>query len=172
MRLMQVDAFRHLFRDVRRSAFHLEVSDVYDTPEENEPFRRFLAGEPDDFGWQRSWLDLIRRTTAAGCVVERLRVVTVPHGDYTRWLLSLSGLNVAAGERIRWLPRDEVGGLPVSTDDFWVFDDRRVVYTLVDQDGTFAGGAETDDPATVARCLLIRDMLWPVAIPHDVYTKS
>ncbi|WP_229072843.1 DUF6879 family protein [Actinoplanes sp. DH11] len=171
MRLLLNSELDDLFRDFDRSAFHLEVADVYRTPDEAEPIRRYLAGEPDDFAWQQPWLNLIRENTAAGRSVRRLRVVTVPHGDYTRWLLNISHLNVDAGEMIRWLPRDEVGDLPVTTDDYWIFDDRRVVFTLAAPDGSFTAGATTEDPAIVAHCARVRDALWPVAVPHDEYVK-
>jgi hypothetical protein len=170
MRLLLNSRFDELFRTFERSAFHLEVADQYDLPEESEPLRRFLAGEPDDYAWQQPWLDLIRRTTAAGRRVERLRVVSVPHGDYTRWLLTISSLNIEAGEDIRWLRRDAVNGLAVATDDFWLFDHERVVFTLFGADGSFAGGAETRDRAIVERCRRVRDQLWPIAIPHARYT--
>lgn len=54
--------------------------------------------------WHEPWLALIRDTTATGRLVQRVRVVSVPHGDYTRWGLSVAALNIAAGEDIRWLP--------------------------------------------------------------------
>ncbi|BAL90853.1 hypothetical protein AMIS_56330 [Actinoplanes missouriensis 431] len=171
MQLLLNGAFEATFRSFERSAFHLEVADVYDIAEESEPIRRYLAGEPDDFAWQEPWLDLIRRTTATGRSVRRLRVVTVPHGLYTRWLLSVSHLNVDAGERIRWLPRDDLNGLPVTADDFWIFDDRRVVFTLVAPDGSFTAGAATEDPAIVGHCARVRDALWPRAVPHEDYVR-
>jgi hypothetical protein len=171
MQLLLDGDFARAFRGFERSAFHLEVADVYHTPEESEPIRRFLAGEPDDFAWQEPWLRLVKETTAAGRSVRRLRVVTVPHGDYHRWLLSITHLNVDAGELVRWLPRHEVGDRLVAADDFWLFDDERVVFTLVAPDGSFTAGAATEDPAIVGHCVRVRDALWPAAVPHDEYVK-
>ncbi|GGN17620.1 hypothetical protein FHR83_004198 [Actinoplanes campanulatus] len=172
MRLLRGDAFDGLFRSFERTAFHLEVQDVYHTREESAPFQRFLDGEPDDLGWQRPWLELVREVTDAGRSVRRLRVVPVPHLDYTRWLLSISGFNVEAGEDIRWLPRPEAGGLAVAFDDFWLFDDRRVVFSLFGPDGGFAGGALTEDPAIVRHCARTRTTLWTAGTPHDDYVKG
>ncbi|MBB2944300.1 hypothetical protein FB565_004029 [Actinoplanes lutulentus] len=170
MQLLLNDEFDELFRGFQREAFHLEVADAYETPEETEPIRRYLAGEPDDFGWQQPWLNLVRQTTASGRSVRRLRVVTEPHVDYTRWLLSISHLNADAGEVIRWLPRGELDGLPIAADDYWIFDDRRAVFTLSGTDEEIFGAA-TDDPAIVDHCVRVRDALWPVAVPHDEYVK-
>ncbi|WP_328477426.1 hypothetical protein OHA21_24475 [Actinoplanes sp. NBC_00393] len=171
MRLLLNGEYKEMFHTFERSAFHLEVAEQYDLPEESEPLRRFLAGEPDDFAWTRPWLDLIREATAEGRRVQRLRVVSVPHGDYTRWLLAISSLNIEAGEDIRWLGRDRVNGLPVAADDFWLFDDERVVFNLFAVDGSFAGGAETRDRAIIAHCRRVRDELWRVAVPHADYAR-
>ena len=172
MLLLRADAFAQMFRSFERTAFHLEVRDVYHSPEEAGPFQRFLNGEPDDLAWQRPWLDLVRDLTEAGRSVRRLRVVPVPHRDYTRWLVSISRLNVEAGEDVRWLPRSKAAGLPVGDDDFWLFDDRRVVFTLFGSDGTFAGGAVTEDPAIVRHCVRARTALWAAGIPHDDYVRG
>ncbi|MET8148976.1 DUF6879 family protein [Actinoplanes sp. NPDC049668] len=172
MRLLQGPDFEELFRTFEHSAFHLEVEDAYHTPEESEPFQKFLAGEPDDFTWHGSWLDLIRKATATGRRVERVRIVSVPHVDYTRWGLTVAPLNIEAGEDIRWLPRHRLGQLDVTADDFWLIDRQRVVFTVFASDGTFSGGAETVDPVIVDRCNQVRDALWSIAIPHADYVKS
>ncbi|BFU43553.1 DUF6879 family protein [Krasilnikovia sp. MM14-A1004] len=169
MRLLQGPEFENLFRTFDHTAFHLEVDDTYDTPEESEPFRKFLAGEPDDFAWHQNWLDLIRDAIRSGRSVERVRVVSVPHVDYTRWGLTVAPLNIAAGEDIRWLPRNRLDGLDITADDFWLFDRDRVVFTVFRTDGAFSGGAETLDPEIVKRCVRVRDDLWSRAIPHADY---
>jgi len=60
----------------------------------------------------------------------------------------------------------------LSTDDFWLFDDNRVVFTVFAPDGRFEGGAATTDPAIVERCRSVRDQVWDAAIPHDQYRVS
>lgn len=54
------------------------------TPEESGPFQLFLTGQPDDYAWHQPCLDLVRDATAAGRTITRVRVVSVPHVDYTR----------------------------------------------------------------------------------------
>lgn len=171
MRLLQGPDFFGIFRTFEHSAFHLEVEDSYQTPDESEPFQKFLSGNPDDFEWHRPWLDLVRDTTATGRRVERIRIVSVPHVDYTRWGLAVAPLNIEAGEDIRWLPRPLLDGREVTTDDFWLIDRRRVVFTIFTPDGTFSGGAETVDPVIVERCNRVRDTLWSIAIPHVDYVN-
>ncbi len=171
MRLLQGPAFDDVFRTFERTAFHLEVEDVYHTPDESEPFQKFLHDEADDFAWHRPWLDLVRETTGSGRRIERVRIVSVPHGDYTRWGLSVAPLNIAAGEDIRWLPRHHLDGADITADDFWLLDDQRVVFTVFAPDGTFSGGAETVDPLIVDRCVRVREKLWKLAVPHSDYMR-
>ena len=169
MRLLQGSDFEDVFRTFADSVFHLEVEDSYHTPDESEPFQKFLGGKPDDFAWHRPWLDLVQEATSGGRRVERIRIVSIPHVDYTRWGLSVAPLNIEAGEDIRWLPRNRLEGLDVTSDDFWLVDRVRVVFTVFTPDGTFSGGAETKDPTIVERCNRVRDALWPIAIPHADY---
>jgi len=170
--LLHGEAFDNLFRTFRRRAFHLEVRDSYHVPDEAGPFRRFLNGEHDDFAWHEPWLGLVREATGAGKDISRVRVVTVPHVDYTRWGLTVAEHNIAAGEDIRWLPRHLIDPNNLTTDDYWLFDDDRVVFTVHEPDGQFAGGAVTTDPAIVARCRAVRDQVWRVAVPHSRYVSS
>ena len=170
--LLQGEAFDDLFRTFRHRAFHLEVRDSYHVPDEAGPFRRFLNGESDDFAWHQRWLGLVREATGAGKGISRVRVVTVPHVDYTRWGLTVARHNIAAGEDIRWLPRHLVDPEHLTIDDYWLFDDDRVVFTVHEPTGRFAGGAATTDRAIVDRCRAIRDQVWRVAVPHSRYVFS
>jgi len=124
-------------------------------------------------GWKLPGkLRLVQETTAAGRQIRRARVVTVPHGDYTRWGLAVAEHNLAAGEDIRWLPRHLIDPASLTTDDFWLFDDGHVVFTTFEPDGRFAGGASTTDPVIAAHCRSVRDQVWRAAIPHSRYIKS
>jgi hypothetical protein len=49
----------------QRTAFRLETRDEYHEQEEEEPFRRFLAGEPD-YSWNDEWARLIAQRSAEG----------------------------------------------------------------------------------------------------------
>ncbi|WP_373862350.1 DUF6879 family protein [Nocardia acidivorans] len=161
-----------MFRSCQRSAFHLEVQDVYETPEESEPFRKFLSGETDNYAWLQGWFDLVRESTKRGVVFTRARVVTVPHADYVRWSLVVSPMNIEAGEDIRYLPRHLVDADDLTTDDYWLFDDRTVAYTLFTPDGAAAGAAVTNDPTLAQRCARVRDAVWRQAIPYAEYRRT
>ena len=58
-------------------------------------------------GWFQNWLTMIREATAAGRRFTRVRVVTVPLTDYSRFAVFCSGHTNAAGEDIRYLGRHD-----------------------------------------------------------------
>lgn len=172
MELLQGKAFDDLFSAFEHTAFHLEVNDSYHTPDEAGPFGLFLAGKPDDFAWHKPWLDLVRSATDNGRRISRVRVVTEPHVDYTRWGFAVAPLNIAAGEEIRWLPRHRTTPDKLTADDFWLLDDNRVVFTIFEPSGRFAGGAQTVDPVIVDHCRRVHEHVWKLAIPHHIYVNG
>lgn len=171
MKLLKDESFDDLFRTFSRTAFHLELKDSYHVSQEAGPFGLFLAGKPDDFSWHQPWLQLVRAATQAGKSVTRVRVVTVPHSGYVRWGLTVAPLNIEAGEDIRWLPRQLTSGIDFPSDDYWLFDDNRVVFTVFEDDGRFAGGAEASDPGIIEQCRKVHEQVWALAIPHHEYAS-
>jgi hypothetical protein len=171
MQPVRSDAFDDLFRTFERTAFHLELKDSYHTPHEADPFDLFMKGQHDDFAWHQPWLRLVREATQAGKSITRVRVVTVPHSDYTRWGLTVAHLNIGVGEDIRWLPRHLTSGIVFPADDYWLFDDSRVVFTVFEDDGRFAGGMETFNSETIEQCRKVYGQVWKLAIPHAEYAS-
>ncbi|MFB8004919.1 DUF6879 family protein [Nocardia sp. NPDC056000] len=160
-----------LLREAQHDAFHLEVRDEYGVPGEDEPFQRFLNSEPFDYrSWFKDWTEFVQGLTDRQVAVSRLRVVTVPHSDYVRWSLTIAPMNVEAGEEVRYLPRNEAGQVP--PDDFWVIDNRVVVFGLSDRNGRSPGGAAiSTDPELVAYCQRTRERLWALATPLVKYAQ-
>ncbi|MEV6769600.1 DUF6879 family protein [Nocardia sp. NPDC051030] len=167
---MQGDDFLHLFREAKREAFHLEVQDTYETPEESEPFRKFIENEPDDYGWFRPWLDHVRDTTARGVSVNRARVVTVPHSDYTRFAKSAARFNVEAGEDVRYLSRYLIDPDELTADDWWLFDDEVLGFTVFEPSGQWAGAAVTTDRRMVEYAQKVKSRVWSLAVPLSEYS--
>jgi hypothetical protein len=152
-----------------KRAFHLELKDAYNVEAEDEPFRRWLHGEPDDYGWHADWANFVRQVTAAGVLVQRARVVSVPHTDYTRWGLDVSRLNIKAGEDIRYLRRDLATGIEFPEDDFWLLDDDRLILSVFSPDGRTGGFARPSAPEMLRQCIAVRDQVWERAIPYAQY---
>jgi hypothetical protein len=157
-----VTGLDRVFDSVRRDAFRLETRRRYDVPDEVEPFRRWLAGEPDDLGWHEPWLARVRAASAAGITYRRVRLVDEPPSDYQRWCVDLGRTNVAAGEDIRYLPRSTAAGLGVPVDvDWWIVDDVRAAVMRFAGD-RLVGLDLVDDVAEYRRW---RDLLWAATTP-------
>lgn len=177
MALLTGDDFNAMFASVRRSAFRLETRDRYDVGTEAERVRRFLAGDPDE-GYLRAehgWGAMTRAAAAAGSPFQRVRVVTVPLGDYSRYALWSAQGNLAAGEEIRYLDRDQADalGLPVRPPhDAWLFDDERVAVLHFDDEDHLLGAELLDDPTTVEGHQVWRDIAWKASVSRDEFLRS
>ncbi len=152
-----------------KRAFHLEQKDTYNIAAEDEAFGRWLRGEQDDYAWHRDWLSFLRRVTAAGVQVQRVRLVTIPHTAYTRWGLDVARLNVEAGEDIRYLPRGLVRDIGLPGEDFWLLDDHQLILSVFSPDGRTGGFAREVDAELLGRCRAVRDKVWDRAIPYARY---
>lgn len=153
----------------RKRAFHLELRDAYNVEAEDDAFGRWLRSEPDDYAWHADWLSFVRRVTAAGVQVQRVRLVSVPHSDYIRWGLDVSPLNIEAGEDIRYLPRNLVEGIELPEQDYWLLDDDVLVLSVFSADGRTGGFARPSSPELFRQCVAVRDQVWERAIPYAQY---
>ncbi|GAB2686453.1 DUF6879 family protein [Nocardia thraciensis] len=172
MRLLHgADELRPIFASAERSAFHLETHDDYESKSESESLAAFRADETIDPGgeWFSGWTSHVAATVARGVAVRRARIVTEPHTLYTRYLLALSPHNVAAGEDIRYLARHDAEPSDSATEDFWLFDERAVAFSLFDAHGFWVGAALTDEPAIVAHAVTVRDRVWCAATRFEDY---
>jgi hypothetical protein len=161
-----------LFRSAVRSAVHLELRDSY-TP--NDPnWRDWREGRRFDPAERyRNWFDLTATTTARGVEVRRMRLVSEPVTDYIRFEYDVTaGLNIAAGEQVRWLPRRQAADLLVPGSDFWAFDDAMVVFNHFDGVGDWVCEERRDDAALAKRLTAAFETIWERAIPHDQYRPS
>jgi hypothetical protein len=169
--MAQVPPFSELIAATTRSAVHLELRDSYDpdTPQ----YREWLAGTPRPVPASQEWYDFVREHTARGVRFRRARIVSEPLSDYIRFEHeATAGLNVAAGEEVRWLPRKLARGLSVPVNDFWVFDDRLVRFGYFAGGGTYLGDELTDDTETVCTCAEAFGRVWELAIPHADYRPA
>jgi hypothetical protein len=76
--LITSDQRDELLATFERDAFHLELRDAYHVANEDDPFKRWLNGDPDDRTWQRPWLSRVREARRSGRSVRRVRVGGVP----------------------------------------------------------------------------------------------
>ncbi|MGW4981937.1 DUF6879 family protein [Streptomyces mirabilis] len=165
--------FAELLAGCERSAVHLEMRDGYAVDEEDADLRAWRRSgqrdaDPTSAYWA-PWVDLISSTVARGVTVRRARVVSEPVSEYIRYEHAATGVNVAAGERVRWLPRRRASDLALPGNDFWLFDDRLIRWHHFSGDGTWVEDELSDDPAAVKLCADAFEAVWARATPHDQY---
>ncbi|MFD6420526.1 DUF6879 family protein [Streptomyces sp. NPDC060198] len=166
--------FSDLIRSVRESAVHLEMRDTYGVENEIDGFAAWKQGHRlstgDPASWWRPWLDLVQEVTAKGVVIRRARIVSEPVSEYIAFEHSGTFTNVAAGERIRWLPRRNASDLALPGNDFWLFDGRIVQFNVFDGVGRWVHTDQTEEPAVAELCASSFEAVWERAIPHEKYT--
>ncbi|MEV5391913.1 DUF6879 family protein [Nocardia farcinica] len=165
------DPFDRVLDQAQRRAFHLETRDDYLTASESQSLAAWLADESSDPGgdWFTPWTQQVQRMTARGVAVQRARIVTEPHTDYTRYLLALARHNIGAGEDVRYLPRADATPADSAAEDMWLLDDATVVYSVFDDQDHWIGGVATDNAGLVQHAIAIRDRVWRAAIPYRDY---
>lgn len=164
--------FADLLAACATSAVHLEMHDQHLT---TDP--RYLAWkegrpQPQTQGG-RAYRELIRAAVGRGVQVLRARIVSEPSSDYVRWEYSLTAdHNIAAGERVRWLPRAWASTLALPGNPYWLFDERLVRFSLFSGDGDVVGHQFTEDSAVVDLCATAFRTVWDLAIDHEAYQPS
>jgi hypothetical protein len=161
------------FRAARVSAVHLEMRDLYSVGDESGPYDRWReTGEadtdPESAMW-RPWTSVVRDLTAAGVVMRRARIVSEPVTDYIKH--AGTGVNLAVGELVRWLPRSLASDIALPGNDFWLFDGTTVVFNHFTGNGDWADpSTETiTDPAVAKLCRDAFESVWARATPHEEY---
>jgi hypothetical protein len=167
MTLLVGGELRQLFSAFEHTAFRLEVRESY---YERDQLAQFLVGEPVDLEDMQPWLALMAGLRAAGKRIERVRVVSKPHSDYTRFGLWLCQYNTKAGEDIRYLERDQASALP--NHDYWLFDSRRLYRMHFDDTDNLLGAELVEDLAEVVQHNFWRDAAWHYAVPYADYLKA
>jgi hypothetical protein len=120
----------------------------------------------------RSWLDMLREATAQGRRFARVRLVSLPLNDYSRFGVWCAQFTNGAGEDIRYLERDraEAAGLP--NHDYWLFDSRTLVRMHFDYHDAFLGGEVVKDTAEIVRANFWRDAAWHYAVRRDDFAAE
>jgi hypothetical protein len=144
------------------------MRDAY-TPSDPE-FLAWKRGTPRPVPASPDWYALVREHVARGVRFRRARIVSEPVSDYIRFEHEATGgLNVAAGEEVRWLPRRLASDLCLPGNDFWLFDDRLIRFHHFSGDGEIVEDELASDPAVIRMCAAAFEAAWGRAIPHADY---
>jgi hypothetical protein len=167
MTMLTGEDFFDLFRTFEHSAFRLEVRESY---YEKVQLGEYLVGGPVDISYMDAWLALMVSSGAAGKRIERVRVVSSPFSDYTRYGLWLCKYNTRAGEDIRYVLRDRADGLP--NHDYWLLDSKRLYIVHFNDSDEVLGAEPIEDCSIVVQHGYWRDAAWHKAIPYDEFVKT
>ncbi len=103
----------------------------------------------------------------------RARIVSEPVSDFIRFEYEgTAGLNIAAGEEVRWLPRRRASDLCLPGNDFWLFDDRMIRFHYFSGDGDIVEDELVSDPTVIQMCAAAFEAVWEHAIPHAEYKPA
>jgi hypothetical protein len=161
--------FEELLGSFQHEAIHLEMRDAYGTAVELPHMAKWAAGEPDDLAWLQDWCAALREHVKAGRSVRRARIVSEPLSDYQRWSYSIAHPMVDAGEDIRWVPRRLVSSTALPGNDFYLFDDRLIVFLHYSGNGLAVGRVASTAPDDIQLCRSAFDAVWDLSIPHREY---
>jgi len=164
--------FDRLFRSVARSAVHLEMRDDYGGS--SPAFAAWREHRPyDRSGPDAAWHALVGSVIQRGAAVRRARIISEPASDYIRFEHAVTlAANLAAGEQVRWLPRQKTSDLALPGNDFWLFDDTNVLFNYFSGNGAASGTELRDEPAVVKLCASAFEAVWGRAVPHEEYRPA
>ena len=169
---MNASELRTFIRDhLTRDAFRLEVHQRYEVASDGNDFGRYLAGAAAPTAERKQpWLDRPRSEHERGLRRRRVRVVTRPVSEYTRYECEWSyAPNGTAGEDIRVLDLGERALPDVGRwiqSDWWLLDDQHLVHMDCGLDGEFLGASVIADAAEAGSA---RDRLWDAAEPFPMW---
>jgi hypothetical protein len=112
---------------------------------------------------------MIRQATAEGRRFARVRIVSVPLSDYSRFGLWAAQFTGDAGEDIRYLTRESADVTELPKHDFWLFDSRLLVRMHFGEQDKFQGGEVIDDPAVIVEHNFWRDAAQHRAIRREEF---
>lgn len=171
--LLAGDDFEALFSQFAHTAFRLEVRESYaGMPYEVEPLRQFLAGEPSvDLDWTTGYRNLVSEHATAGRRITRVRIVSEPWSDYTRFGVWLAAGTIAAGEDIRYLPRSHHAITELPDYDYWLFDSSRLYVLHFTPEDNLIGAEPVTDATQIVTANAARDAAWHFAETRDKYAE-
>lgn len=166
------EQFFELFNTFDHTAFRLEVRESY-AGVDDVAFRQFQSGTLPNLDSYESWLQNIREQTARGKQIRRVRIVSEPWSDYTRFGLWACRHTVDAGEDIRYMNRERASSLELPGYDYWLFDSRLPVIIHFDEESNAMLRWEViSGPMSVVQHNYWRDVAWHHAIPRDEYIEQ
>jgi hypothetical protein len=170
--ITQEDLFA-LFKSFGKSMFRLETLDAYSVASD-VILPLYLAGEPlppPPNKYQLEWWGIVEDATKQEKEVSRVHVVPNELTPYLRYEIDWGYVYSAQhGEKVFLVSRDDNKRLAeVAAEDFYLFDDKTLVYLKYDKAGAFLGYQMEENPECIEACAKIKADLISVAVPLNEY---
>lgn len=164
-KIIDLNAFNKLFETFKHTAWRLETRRRYASDEVTDTYAQFTVDGHVTWDMDSWYCNLIRKQTAAGKTVGRVRVVDSPPTEGQRYLMVNAQRNAALGEDIRNVWRSDAGQL--GDEDFWVFDSRLVALLNFNDADELVDVELITEPGEVVRYSRLRDAAMHHAIPYE-----
>lgn len=167
------EEFNALFETFEHSVFRLEALDHYWVADDGR-FQAFSEGRerPASTPDKDDWLRIVHDAVTAGKRWERVHVIG-SISPYVRFELEWGyAENAEAGERICILQagsQSERDRWP--NRDFWLFDDKTVIWMDYDNEGRLVDRIRTTDRRTVQTCQEQRNAMLAAAEPYESFMR-
>lgn len=116
-----------------------------------------------------AWRDMFAADLAAGRVWRRVRVVSEPPSEYTRFAYDFAEPAVESGEDLRWLPRRLVSAMPLPSNDCFVLDGETAMFNVLDGEDNRVEIQVFTEQAAVKFCREAIEAAFAMATPHHQY---
>ena len=169
---MPEPSFADLLASSTQAALKLEFRDQYMT--DDPAYLAWRAGNVEQAVREYAgWTETAGAATARGVEIKRVRIVSEPMSDYIAFEHAVtSGVNIVAGEAVRWVPRPRVSAVAMPGNDVWIFDEATLQFCLFAGDGRFVGNEVSTDPEAVKLCLSAFEAAWQRGIDHEHYSAN
>ncbi|MFD6294327.1 DUF6879 family protein [Streptomyces sp. NPDC060235] len=165
--IVGLDTFRRLFETFEHTAWRLETRRGYASDRQDPDFRTFVETGSAPCDPEEHWFVNIRKQTAAGKTVGRVRLIDNPPTQEQLFLLDYARHNAVVGEDIRYVWREDAAGLPAG--DFWLFDSHIVALLNFDEADNLLDIELITEPAQVVRYFVARDAVAHRAVPYEQF---
>jgi hypothetical protein len=110
---------------------------------------------------------MVREATAEGRRFSRVRVVSFPLTDYSRFAMWVAGYTREAGDDIRYITREQASAAELPEYDYWLFDSRTLLKMHFTDDDQFMGAEVIDDLSAI-----VEHNYWRDAAQHHAMTRD
>ena len=157
---MDSNQFEKAFHHVESSAFRLQLLGTYSVESERTDYDAFLDGEPFPDRSNNDWLKTISANVAAGRKWMNIHVLPERLTCYMRYIIEWWYIyQQKSGADIRFVLAEDAEAIRrMAPRDFWLFDDKTLLWMHYDNTGAFLGAELSTDQKQITLACEIRSL--------------